>query len=132
MLVDKERGTDKLASIHEMNRLTSEDFCPYTYDEVEAENERFSRTKVSGQYGGPKYNFGLWLVPSYFNHSCIPNCQWVFFGDTMFIYANKDIDTGTELFIQFHWEANLLTMYDARTKILKERKIKLWVSKILN
>jgi len=43
------------------------------------------------------YNCGLWLFPSYFNHSCFANCQRVFFGDVMFVYASRDINTGEEL-----------------------------------
>lgn len=67
-----------------------DDFCPYTYDELKAGNEPLGIPDEEEVYGGPKYNIGLWLVPSYFNHSCVPNCQRVFFGDTMFLYANKD------------------------------------------
>lgn len=44
---------------------------------------------------------GLWLIPSYFNHACVSNCQEVYIGDVMFIYAKCYIEKGEELSIQY-------------------------------
>lgn len=35
------------------------------------------------------HNEGLWLYPSYFNHSCLPNTKRIFLSDVMFIYSSK-------------------------------------------
>ncbi|MBK9212040.1 MAG: SET domain-containing protein-lysine N-methyltransferase [Saprospiraceae bacterium] len=42
----------------------------------------------------------------YINHSCDPNCEVYFLNDTIFIYANLDIETGTEL--SFDYQLGLL------------------------
>jgi hypothetical protein len=34
-------------------------------------------------------NSGIWLVPSYFNHSCVSNTHRVFYSDLMMIYSSK-------------------------------------------
>jgi tetratricopeptide (TPR) repeat protein len=34
-------------------------------------------------------NSGLWIMPSFFNHSCVPNTQRFFFSDFMKIYTSK-------------------------------------------
>ncbi|KAI1728148.1 SET domain-containing protein [Ditylenchus destructor] len=41
--------------------------------------------------------FGLWILPSFFNHSCLANAHRTFFGDFMFIYAVHDIKQGEEV-----------------------------------
>ncbi len=50
-------------------------------------------------------NSGLWIYPAYINHSCVHNCENVFIGDTMFVYAKRDIDEGEELFHRYFNEA---------------------------
>ncbi len=44
-----------------------------------------------------KRNSGLWNIPSYFNHSCVPNTVRFFFGDTMLIYARTNISKDEEI-----------------------------------
>ncbi|KAI1727070.1 SET domain-containing protein [Ditylenchus destructor] len=41
--------------------------------------------------------FGLWILPSFFNHSCLANAHRTFFGDFMVIYAVHDIKQGEEV-----------------------------------
>jgi SET domain-containing protein len=31
---------------------------------------------------------GIWIFPSFFNHSCVPNCKRVLYSDLMMIYAS--------------------------------------------
>ncbi|KAH7716362.1 hypothetical protein AAVH_16259 [Aphelenchoides avenae] len=40
---------------------------------------------------------GLWILPSYFNHSCLPNADRTFYGDVMAVFAMMDIKQGEEL-----------------------------------
>lgn len=44
---------------------------------------------------------GLWIIPSYFNHSCCPNLIRIFFSDVMLIYTKFDIKAGEELNISY-------------------------------
>jgi hypothetical protein len=39
----------------------------------------------------------VWIYPAYINHSCAHNCENVFIGDVMFIYAKRDIAKGEEI-----------------------------------
>lgn len=44
-----------------------------------------------------KDNTGLWIFPSYFNHSCVANTQRLFLNDFMLMYTLRDIKKGEEL-----------------------------------
>jgi hypothetical protein len=45
---------------------------------------------------------GLWLIPSYINHSCSEaNCQWIRYGDMMQIVASRPIKAGEQLLIMY-------------------------------
>jgi hypothetical protein len=44
---------------------------------------------------------GLWVYPSYFNHSCNYNCFWMNRGDVLMIRTIKRIKTGEELTIPY-------------------------------
>jgi tetratricopeptide (TPR) repeat protein len=46
-------------------------------------------------------NQGLWIYPSFLNHSCVPNVSNFFLGPVMVIRANQDIKAGSELFISY-------------------------------
>ncbi len=48
-----------------------------------------------------KRSSGLWSVPSYFNHSCVPNTVRFFFGDIMLIYARRDIFKGEQVTVNY-------------------------------
>ena len=60
---------------------------------------------------------GLWYYPSFFNHSCIPNCYHFGFGDILIIIAVNDIESNSELFLNYLDDDML---YEKRQKILKE------------
>ena len=60
---------------------------------------------------------GVWILPSYFNHSCVNNLTKVFHGDVMLIYAKRDMKAGEELTLAyFDFEPN----YEARLLKLKK------------
>jgi len=91
-----------------LNRFYSENLCPEKYSEIRDERMRHQMSKKDEledddepNYSNLNYNCGIWLFPSYFNHSCVANCQRVFFGDVMLIYASKDIDMGEELYFRY-------------------------------
>ena len=39
---------------------------------------------------------GLWILPSLFNHSCIPNCAYHAVGDFMFVVTTLSVQPGDE------------------------------------
>lgn len=43
----------------------------------------------------------LHILPSLFNHSCIPNATWRFMGDLLIVRANKDIQRGVEITLAY-------------------------------
>ena len=45
--------------------------------------------------------YGIWLIPSFINHSCIPNASRINVGDMMSIHATKDINNGEEITIPY-------------------------------
>ena len=61
---------------------------------------------------------GIWLYPSLFNHSCIPNCFQFGFGDILIITAINDIEKNNELTINY---LNNDIPFDMRQNILKEK-----------
>lgn len=44
---------------------------------------------------------GLWLLPSYFNHSCVANAGLEYLGDLLIITANKDIKANEEITLNY-------------------------------
>ncbi|KAH7716361.1 TPR domain protein [Aphelenchoides avenae] len=60
---------------------------------------------------------GLWILPSYFNHSCLPNARRAFYGDVLVAFAVVDIKRGEEL--TFCYIA-LEESYEYRKRILGE------------
>ncbi|KAK6523544.1 hypothetical protein TWF281_001525 [Arthrobotrys megalospora] len=46
-------------------------------------------------------NAGIWMLPSYANHSCIPNSRRTFFGDMMVLRAVVNIPKNTEVLITY-------------------------------
>ena len=47
---------------------------------------------------------GLWLFPSFFNHSCLENGTRLFLADLLLIYANRDINEGEEITVGYFSE----------------------------
>ena len=60
---------------------------------------------------------GIWYYPSFFNHSCIPNCFHFGFGDIIIIISINDIDSNCELCLNYFSNDML---YHTRQHLLKE------------
>jgi hypothetical protein len=58
---------------------------------------------------------GLWILPSFINHSCAANALRVFYGDVMMIRATQDLRAGEEIVISYRG------CDPERRKILKEK-----------
>ncbi|CAL6005801.1 SET_domain-containing protein [Hexamita inflata] len=43
----------------------------------------------------------LMLTQSIYNHCCIPNAQWFFIGDIMFVVASQDIQENQQIFLRY-------------------------------
>ena len=47
--------------------------------------------------GNDCYGVGLWLLPSFVNHSCVPNARRLHVGDYLVVHASKDLKAGEEV-----------------------------------
>ena len=65
---------------------------------------------------GKPISYGLWYLPSLFNHSCIPNCYHFGFGDILIIIATNEINPNSELNINYFYGDML---YDTRRNYCK-------------
>ena len=45
---------------------------------------------------------GVWSMPSFMNHSCIPNAHRINVGKVMLIFASKDLPVGAEVTIKYY------------------------------
>lgn len=92
-----ERSQPVADGIVDLDRLSS----ILTYNSFTSENFPSSGSQRVSQCGDPlgnvKENSGIWLIPSYFNHSCVPNCRRIFTGDYCIIFALRDIKENEEL-----------------------------------
>ncbi|KAK4263479.1 hypothetical protein QN277_028878 [Acacia crassicarpa] len=52
---------------------------------------------VLGKKNNEYYGVGLWLLPSFINHSCYPNARRLHVGDYLIVHASKDIKAGEEI-----------------------------------
>jgi len=43
------------------------------------------------------YGVGLWLLPSFVNHSCCPNARRLHVGDYLIVHASRDLKAGEEI-----------------------------------
>lgn len=43
------------------------------------------------------YGVGLWLLPSFINHSCCPNARRLHVGDYLIVHASRDLKAGEEI-----------------------------------
>ena len=47
------------------------------------------------------WSCGLWILPSFMNHSCIPNVSTVVIGDAMIVVAARNLQCGDELTVAY-------------------------------
>ncbi|KAL2642480.1 hypothetical protein R1flu_010067 [Riccia fluitans] len=59
---------------------------------------------------------GMWVLPSFLNHSCVPNTGITFVGRAMFLRASRDLEAGEEL----------TTSYTACSNPNRKKSIKKW------
>jgi hypothetical protein len=59
---------------------------------------------------------GLWLFPSFFNHSCINNTSRIVLGDLLLLHAKRDIKKNEEITVNYFGIGN----YSERMKSAKE------------
>lgn len=62
--------------------------------------------------------YGVWLIPSFMNHSCLPNASRMNVGDVMTVHATTDINAGEEITIPYF---NVLLPYNVREIASKAR-----------
>jgi tetratricopeptide (TPR) repeat protein len=60
-----------------------------------------------------KTSSGLWLLPSFFNHSCCNNANYEIYGDIMVIRARRDIKKDEEMTVAY---TNSMNSYENRKK----------------
>jgi tetratricopeptide (TPR) repeat protein len=71
-----------------------------TFNSFKGQLYSFSVTEIlkdnnNNSYDDPRFdlneedNTGLWILPSYFNHACVPNTDRLFFSDFMTVYTSK-------------------------------------------
>ncbi|CAG8575219.1 9439_t:CDS:1 [Ambispora leptoticha] len=64
------------------------------------------------------FGSGIWIKPSYFNHSCIDtNVQRIYLGDLMFVRAQRPIKKGEELTLFY---TDPVEPFEKRTKTLQK------------
>ncbi|RUS21907.1 hypothetical protein BC937DRAFT_91074 [Endogone sp. FLAS-F59071] len=61
---------------------------------------------------------GIWILPSYINHSCASNAEWFTIGDMLFVRAIQDIVEGGEVTISYSTESAFLPLAE-RNKTFK-------------
>jgi hypothetical protein len=59
------------------------------------------RIHTSNPIGDDIEGTAVFYVPSFFNHSCMPNTFYYIFGDIMFIRSSIQIKSGTEIFSSY-------------------------------
>lgn len=83
-----------------------------TYNSFITQDQKdFVSGAASGE--GMEENSGIWIFPSYFNHSCVPNTIRIYLKDFVLFYAFKDIELDEELTIQYCG----LSSYSEREKV---------------
>jgi tetratricopeptide (TPR) repeat protein len=71
---------------------------------------------LMNQKDSKKKSTGLWIYPSFINHSCVSNSFNVFYGDVMMIYAIKNLKKGEEITLSY---LDPFEPYDKRLEKMK-------------
>ncbi|EKD16905.1 uncharacterized protein L3040_001187 [Drepanopeziza brunnea f. sp. 'multigermtubi'] len=60
------------------------------------------KTRNPEEYSDPSLcTSGLWILASYINHSCEPNCRRAFIGDVQIVRAARDMPADTEITLSY-------------------------------
>ncbi|XP_008778342.2 methyltransferase FGSG_00040 [Phoenix dactylifera] len=80
ILENREPDVDRILKVLDVNCLTEEAFS----------------AKVLGKNSG-YCGVGLWILPSFVNHSCSPNARRLHIGDRVVVHASRDVKAGEEI-----------------------------------
>uniref|UniRef100_A0A914P1I9 SET domain-containing protein n=1 Tax=Panagrolaimus davidi TaxID=227884 RepID=A0A914P1I9_9BILA len=69
----------------------------FSSDNLSSDN----KTELMNSGKVPNDNAHLFILPSYFNHSCLANAHRTFYGNIMVIHANMDIKKGDEICLAY-------------------------------
>jgi tetratricopeptide (TPR) repeat protein len=92
---------------YELNRETKKfknykDFREIELHRINLKSDHFTNmTKLQNAMDNLERQFGLWYLPSHFNHSCVHNCVIDYIGDVMIICASRDINVNEEVTIHY-------------------------------
>ncbi|XP_077224672.1 SET domain protein 35 [Tasmannia lanceolata] len=79
-VLEKKPDMGKILKILDVNSLTE--------DSISA--------KILGK-NSDYYGVGLWILPSFMNHSCNPNARRLHIGDSIVVHASRDVKAGEEI-----------------------------------
>lgn len=83
-------------------KYDSEDFTEIDYNSIQFQSNDYQNlSKMQREYDNLDKQCGLWHMVSFFNHSCLSNCNVNFIGDVIVIHANQDISAGEEVTIKY-------------------------------
>uniref|UniRef100_A0A915D840 SET domain-containing protein n=1 Tax=Ditylenchus dipsaci TaxID=166011 RepID=A0A915D840_9BILA len=71
-----------------------ENLCSFNCFSNQNDYDSSSESKEMDEHSKPT---GLWILPSFINHSCIGSASRTFYGDIMTVYAVKDLKKGEEI-----------------------------------
>ncbi|XP_010917084.1 methyltransferase FGSG_00040 [Elaeis guineensis] len=100
-LENKEPDVDKILKVLDVNCLTEEAFS----------------AKVLGKNSG-YCGFGLWILPSFVNHSCCPNARRLHIGDRVVVHASRDVKAGEEITFAYF---DVLSPLSKRREMMSKR-----------
>ena len=90
------RNISRIRILNIINRIAFDDRSPAVIEESARLSNALSHSLKKRSF------FGVWLLPSFINHSCIPNASRINTGrDIMRVHATKDIDPGEEITIPY-------------------------------
>ncbi|TVY83563.1 hypothetical protein LSUE1_G003604 [Lachnellula suecica] len=77
--------------------------CPLTSRDAvyDPELARASNHKYTEQHQKGSGTTGIWILASYINHSCNPNCRRSFIGDLQIVRAARDMAANTEIMFPY-------------------------------
>eukprot|EP00798_Chlamydomonas_sp_ICE-L_P005546 gene5546-4181_t len=84
-------------------------------DLLPASEREEMRSKWLSMFNSVKTATGLWIRPSLFNHSCLPNSTYFNVGDVMFISTTRDVEAGEELRLSY---LDPMEPFEERTRTL--------------
>ncbi|RUS13460.1 hypothetical protein BC937DRAFT_95280 [Endogone sp. FLAS-F59071] len=110
--------SDRIAKIVDTNSFT-----PKTYD-TSSSSPMFPSnppsTESSSESDDSK-GLGLWILASYFNHSCLANARYQNMGDFIFVRSTRDITKGEEICVSYVLPFD---EYDKREKTFNDREFR--------